>query len=109
MAFFNTNTAGTLVCYTATKWGGALRDDTKNGCVADYRNAGCSVYNVPFITVELSFSFVYQATVTNSRHAHIPSPPLIHELIASCQANNLSLQPGTCFSTLLSNSFTRMC
>ena len=33
----------TLVCYTAvfsvvTQWGGALRDDTKNGCVADYVN-----------------------------------------------------------------------
>ena len=34
----------TLVCYTAvfsvvtqhSQWGGALRDDTKNGCVADY-------------------------------------------------------------------------
>ena len=34
----------TLVCYTAvfrvvtslSLWGGALRDDTKNGCVADY-------------------------------------------------------------------------
>ena len=29
-----------LVCYTAVfsvvTWGGALRDDTKNGCVADY-------------------------------------------------------------------------
>ena len=30
-----------VVCYTAvfsvvTQWGGALRDDTKNGCVADY-------------------------------------------------------------------------
>ena len=30
-----------LVCYTAvfsvvTQWGRALRDDTKNGCVADY-------------------------------------------------------------------------
>ena len=33
-----------LVCYTAvfsvvTQWGGALRDDTKNGCVADYLRA----------------------------------------------------------------------
>ena len=34
-----------LVCYTADfrvvtqQWGGALRDDTKNGCVADYRSA----------------------------------------------------------------------
>ena len=33
-----------LVCYTAVfsvvtqcSWGGALRDDTKNGCVADYK------------------------------------------------------------------------
>ena len=25
-----------IVCYTAVLWGGALRDDTKNGCVADY-------------------------------------------------------------------------
>ena len=41
----------TLVCYTAVfsvvtqcsweeeEWGGALRDDTKNGCVADYLNS----------------------------------------------------------------------
>ena len=42
--FCNTST-GFLVCYTAVfrvvtqcspPWGGALRDDTKNGCVADY-------------------------------------------------------------------------
>ena len=25
-----------IVCYSAVLWGGALRDDTKNGCVADY-------------------------------------------------------------------------
>ena len=39
-----------LVCYTAVfrvvtqcsspLWGGALRDDTKNGCVADYPTLG---------------------------------------------------------------------
>ena len=34
-----------LVCYTAvfsvvTQRGGALRDDTKNACVADYKRAG---------------------------------------------------------------------
>ena len=34
--------ASHVVCYTAVfsdvtqQWGGALRDDTKNGCVADY-------------------------------------------------------------------------
>ena len=35
-----------VVCYTAifsvvtqrSSWGGALRDDTKNGCVADYED-----------------------------------------------------------------------
>ena len=36
----------TLVCYPAvsivTQWGGALRDHTKNGCVADYFHAGAS-------------------------------------------------------------------
>ena len=33
-----------LVCYTAVfsvvMWGGALRDDSKNGCVADYPDPG---------------------------------------------------------------------
>ena len=39
-----------IVCYTAvfsvvTQRGGALRDDTKNGCVADYaRNAWPTIY-----------------------------------------------------------------
>ena len=42
--------ATTIVCYTAvfivvtqrsfSHWGEALRDDTKNGCVADYYNQG---------------------------------------------------------------------
>ena len=27
-------------------WGGALRDDTKNGCVADYGAQGCNVKSV---------------------------------------------------------------
>ena len=30
----------------AGKWGGALRDDTKNGCVADHRAQGCNVKSV---------------------------------------------------------------
>ena len=42
--FFKGAAVSILVCYTAvfsvvtqrSSWGGALRDDTKNGCVADY-------------------------------------------------------------------------
>ena len=39
--FSAVNSSVNVVCYTAvfsvvTQWGGALRDDTKNGCVADY-------------------------------------------------------------------------
>ena len=39
-------TTSFVVCYTAvfrvvTQWGGALRDDTKNGCVADYQICRC--------------------------------------------------------------------
>ena len=33
---FLTAGAALLVCYTAVFRGGALRDDTKDGCVADY-------------------------------------------------------------------------
>ena len=30
-------------------WGGALRDDTKNGCVADYRKTALTGYNKMFL------------------------------------------------------------
>ena len=30
-----TQTYSSVVCYTAVLWEGALRDDTKNGCIAD--------------------------------------------------------------------------
>ena len=33
---------------TQPLWGGTLRDDTKNGCVADYGNTG-KTFSIPFI------------------------------------------------------------
>ena len=46
--FSAVNSSVNVVCYTAvfsvvTQWGGALRDDTKNGCVADYGFPGRTV------------------------------------------------------------------
>ena len=35
-----TSSSFNLVCYTVILWGEALRDDTKNGCVADYIQPG---------------------------------------------------------------------
>ena len=42
-----------LVCYTAVfsvvtqRWGGALRDDTKNGCVTRKRTSSTGRYGAP--------------------------------------------------------------
>ena len=53
----------TLVCYTAVfsvvTWGGALRDDAENGCVADYNDL-CS----ESLDIELGF-LIFVSNIVN--------------------------------------------
>ena len=65
-ADFSRSVAGGLLCYTAVfrvltqcsspQWGGALRDDTKNGCVADWGGRGVGAYLPYFLLVPLRTS-----------------------------------------------------
>ena len=85
-------TAGKLVCYTAVFsvvtqrsspppnsrwWGGALRDDSKNGCVADYRqtsklkNKGVVIYVGSFLIVHNPLFFVPNCDRINQCHVSI--------------------------------------
>ena len=62
-----------LVCYTAVfsvvtqcPWGGALREDTKNGCVADYINIQMCHNTSLFVTALPTTSWVILCMSHNS-------------------------------------------
>ena len=86
----------TLVCYTAVfsvisqcsspLWGGALSDDTKNGCVADYDDS-CSRPNKIMKTPALRKSKYYINTGSFRHHNNCGST---HPSMAASKENKLS-------------------
>ena len=49
-------------------WGGALRDDTKNGCVADYSHLGSNVItDGPLLHLDLVMTFVPPTSSTDKK------------------------------------------